>query len=545
MKNITEIYCPNCGAPAHFDIENQIYLCRYCDSRIQTGEALREKQGFRKIHADKLKNDVKKFRLSSATCNNCGATVMFEENEPLSDCGFCGSSLVLSEYLDTENFPECIIPFAITENEAKQRLSEWCEKNSSKREAKKLRDLIPQLKGYYLPYELVRGPVHMHVSRISGKSVYDCEGHITDEFVNRSKQLDNLLLDGMEPFDMESLVDFDFSYVAGHHVKICDTNDSTLESRIQKEVSRSYTPAVRKTLDTRAVNVNAEVNDALRYPVLLPVYYICEGNIMAAVNGQAGKVSVRAEKESHYHFMPWWFKAIISILVLCGITFGVCYLLKLALPETLFISGTLGFFFYIVVLCLFSDTTRNKFSVEAGREIYTSGEQTFHREKGGLVQNETILKRKVSKPVYFYKVNGIKQPVELKFATPLRFISMILLAMAILFLPVIFALLINGFNFSNIHLGGSAVWFCIFVPVVPILLLKVGIVELYEHPWIYYRNEKGRKKRYRGEKKKFKIDGETIMAVLVFVFVPPSSLAVWFGLICFAVMVYLTAGFGW
>lgn len=30
----------------------------------------------------------------------------------------------------------------------------------------------------------------------------------------------------------------------------------------------------------------------------------------------------------------------------------------------------------------------------------------------------------------------------------------------------------------------------------------------------------------------------------MFVFIPPASLAVWFGIICFGVMVYLTAGFG-
>ena len=48
---------------------------------------------------------------------------------------------------------------------------------------------------------------------------------------------------------------------------------------------------------------------------LLPVYYIAEGETMAAVNGQTGKVSVRAEKASHYYFLPWWFKAILATLL--------------------------------------------------------------------------------------------------------------------------------------------------------------------------------------------------------------------------------------
>ena len=81
------------------------------------------------------------------------------------------------------------------------------------------------------------------------------------------------------------------------------------------EAGEAYRPAVRKVLETQAVNVRADVSSAIRLPVLLPVYYICRGNLMAAVNGQTGKVSVRAEKDSHYVFLPWWLKAILSVLV--------------------------------------------------------------------------------------------------------------------------------------------------------------------------------------------------------------------------------------
>ena len=57
---------------------------------------------------------------------------------------------------------------------------------------------------------------------------------------------------------------------------------------------------------------------------------------------------------------------------------------------------------------------------------------------------------------------------------------MILLSIVALFLPVIVALFLTGFDFQKINLGGSAVWFCIAVPVVPIYLLKFGIVELHD-----------------------------------------------------------------
>ena len=544
MDKITDVRCPGCGAPAYFDIVEQTYLCRYCGGRVGIGEVLREKQGFRALRTEKLKSSVKSFKLLSACCEGCGAAVVFEENEALSECAFCGRSVVRTAYLDTDGLPESVIPFSVTIEEAAEALQAWCRDNKGKREAKKLQKLISKLKGYYLPYELVRGPVHMQVSRMKGSAVYDCEGYLSDEFVNRSAQLDNLLLDGMEPFDTEQMTDFDFAYVAGHRVKISDISDSALERRVSDEAAAAYTPAVRKILETNAVSISADAGDAMRYPVLLPVYYICEGSLMATVNGQTGKVSVRAEKESHYHFAPWWLKAFAATLILAGAAFGACYLFGMDITGALLLTGMLGFFFFVVTLCVYSDTAKNKFSVESGRRIYTSGEQTFRHERGGPVQSESILKRKAAKPVFFCKINGIRQPAELRFTTPIRVLSMLLLSAAALFLPVIFALIINGFDFSRINLGGSAVWFCIFVPVVPIFLLKFGIVQLHYHPWIYYRTETGRRKRYRGDKKGFKINSDTIKTILIAVFVPPVSLAVWFAIICFCVMVYLTAGFG-
>ena len=538
---ITDIHCPQCGAPADFDIVKQMYVCGHCGGTVGISEAQKEKQGFRKLQREKLKNSVKKYRLFSTSCSGCGAEVVFEENEALSGCPFCGRSLVRTEYLSSKNMPESVVPFGITQKEAEERLEEWCRKNRGKQEAKQLLPLISELKGFYLPYEMVRGPVHMRASRMDAESVYRCEGFMENAFVNCSKQLDNLLLDGMEPFDLNGLTEFEFGYVAGHHVKTPDINGKDLEQRVCQEVEECYTPAVRKTLETKAVSIKASAESAITMPVLLPVYYICKGDLMAAVNGQTGKVSVRALKESHYYFLPWWLKAIIATLVMSGAAFGAMYLFGMNLGGSLLITAVLAFYFFIVLLCYYSDTTKNSFSVEAGREIYTSGDATFHRERGKLVQSDEILERKTVPPVFFSRINGEDQPVEMRFTTPSRVIRMILLSIVALFLPVIIALFLTGFDFQKINLGGSAVWFCIAVPVVPIYLLKFGIVELHDRPWIYILSKDGKKKRYRPKPNADDVK-DVVFGFLRALIIPPISLAVWFGILSFCVMVYLTAG---
>ena len=539
-EKITDIRCPVCNGPAQFDIVRQEYRCGYCGGKVGIDEALQQKQGFRAMQKEKISNAIKSYDLMQATCSGCGATIVFEENEALASCAFCGRSLVRTKYLHDDRLPECVIPFRITEKEAKELLSEWCRNNRGRPEAKKLGPLIPQLKGFYLPYELVRGPVHMKVSRMDRGARYDCEGFINDEFVNRSEQLDNLLLDGMEPFDMDGVREFDPAYIAGHRVKISDTGDDELVRRAGSETAQTYTPYLGKVMQTRELDIDADVSSAVRLPALLPVYYISEGGLMAAVNGQTGKVSVRALKETRYYFLPWWFKAILATLTFSAVLFFSLLLFGANAGSALFVTGLTDIIFMVITLCLYSDTARNEFSVSAGHKVFTSGEKTFRREHGLLVLDDRLLKRKVSEPVFFLRLRDKLTPVVLKFATPGRILRMALLTLTALFLPVILALLINGFNFEMLELGGSMAWFCVAVPVVPIYLLKFGVVDLYDRPLIYEIKENGKTKRYR-EKREIKITREGILTALRIMFIPPASLAFWFGVISFFTMVYLTA----
>ena len=541
MTKLTDIHCPGCGAPANFNIMTQQYHCGYCGGSVTIAGAQEQKRGFRKMRAGHLQNSVRQYRLSKASCSGCGAELVFEEGEALSNCAFCGRSLVRQDYLETSNMPESVIPFRLTEDEARACLLEWCRNNKRKPEAEHVEALLPKLKGFYLPYELVCGPVHMRVRRMSASRNYSCEGFLYDAFVNRSAQLDNLLLDGMEPFDVSAMAEFDFAYVAGHRVKTPDVADKNLEARVGTEAAETYMPAVRRVMQAKAVNISADVSSAVRYPVLLPVYFINEGNVCAAVNGQTGKVSVRAEKDSHYIFLPWWLKAILGTAGATLAVLGAMVLFGMDFASAAMICAMLGVTLLVILLCMYSDTVRNRFAVVSGRKIFTSGKRTFRREGGALVLEEEILERKVSEPVFTEKLDGIVQPVVLRFTPVRRLIEAVALTLGALFLPVILALFINGFDFGRLELRGSAVWFCIAVPVVPVFLLK-GIAELYDNPWVYRIDAYGKKRRY---KRKKDIDmpsaGSIVKTVLVLLFKPPVCFAVWFGIFSMIAMVYLTA----
>ncbi len=519
-----------------------MYKCRYCGGSVKIDKAMQEHRGFRSIQKKKMDEAIGKFELQKASCTGCGAQVVFNKGEAIANCAFCGRSLVREEFVKAQAIPEFVVPFTILPDEAKDILESWCKKNSGKAEAKALKKKLGDLKGCYLPYELVRGPVDSVIRRVEGGQTYECGGFADEVFVNCSIDLDNRLLDGMEPYNLDELTGFDFAYVAGHQVKVGDITGEELENRIKNEISDDYLPVIQKTLEAKAVSINVNADEILRMPVLLPVYYLSFDGFMAAVNGQTGKVSVRAVKESHYVIFPWWLKALFWDVVLTGI---ICLIMALFGADTELIQtagGCIGFFLAMAFLTAYSEHMgNNKVLIEAGRKIFTSKGGPFVRKGGKLTQLGDKLEKPLTKPVFFMNLDGTREAVELKFTGTSRVIRALLLGLIVIFLPAIIALFIVGFDFSQLHLLGGAVWYCLTVPLTPVVLIKFGRLEIYDRPWIYILDEDGNKKRYKKKLNLGYTPGEIVKGCLKALFKPPASLLVWFVIIALIASVWMTA----
>lgn len=80
-------------------------------------------------------------------CSKCGAKVVPPKDSVLSTCDFCSAKIVGREMIETEYFPETIIPFFITLEEAKERIKDWANKNKKRPESEKLLSNINGLQG--------------------------------------------------------------------------------------------------------------------------------------------------------------------------------------------------------------------------------------------------------------------------------------------------------------------------------------------------------------------------------------------------------------
>ena len=534
-NKLLDIHCSTCGAPARYDIVRHTYTCAYCGSETGISEALAEKQGFRALCRKRLGAQRESFHAASAHCSGCGATIILPENEPLANCSFCGRALVRKEYLKASEFPELIIPFSLTKEEAIERFEEWCAANSMKREAAHLRACLTEVEGYYLPYELVRGPIDCAVSREGAAREFECGGFLNGIFVNTSKQLDNLTLNGMEPFDLSELQEFDFGYLAQQKAKVLDIDSKQLEWRVAQEVASNYTPIVEKTMETRNIDVKPHVGQLLRMPILLPVYYIRRGDVCAAVNGQTGKVAVRSEHAKKT--LPWWIRPIAATLAAFLVAFAIASFVLQNVEGGLVMAGMITLVMGLIFYTAFSNAYEGTKRKTLDPEIFTS-DQTFVRGRDGkLHPREGTIATDSVEPLFFEDIDGERTQVQIRFTTVSRTIKMLALGIAVIFLPAIIAFILSGFDYQSLDIAGSAVWLCIFVPVVPAYYIKMGRIDIYENPYVWRIDESGRRRKVPMKSR------TTTVKDVVKAFFSPGLIAAGLVLVLFFIMsVYLTMG---
>ena len=72
---ITDIHCPQCGAPADFDIVRQLYVCGHCGGSVGVSEAQKEKQSYRDRQRGMLRKEIRKYKLFHTACTGCRKAV--------------------------------------------------------------------------------------------------------------------------------------------------------------------------------------------------------------------------------------------------------------------------------------------------------------------------------------------------------------------------------------------------------------------------------------------------------------------------------------
>ena len=296
------IYCRNCGAPAGFDILHQTYRCPSCGEITGIQEAKKSVYEWRELQKKNTEARFDGQNLEEHDCPSCGARLVFKPGEASETCDFCGSRLISRELTDPGQLPELIIPFFITPEEARKRLLDWGHTHENTPEGRSVVSNMNRFHGCYLPYQIVRGPVRGTVTREGNSRKYQCAGYLKGTTVHTSSQLDNLVLNEMEPFDWSAARPFEYGYIAGQNVKLSDISDAQTDDRIREEPAGDFLPEVERVMQSSGVKVETETGDMYAVSALLPVYFIKSGKLTAVMNGQTGRIAVSKDRKKETRF---------------------------------------------------------------------------------------------------------------------------------------------------------------------------------------------------------------------------------------------------
>ncbi len=486
--HVDEITCTHCGGIAQYNKENQKYLCAYCGSET-TVESYREAQ-WKQLNKNQWNEIERNEKVSE--CPNCGSVVIFQKGEASETCAFCGSHLVDSAIRNDEHVPEFIIPFVLTEEEAKERLKTFASKSNTK-DMRRVLQNINELKGYYLPYRMIRGPLQGSAYRDLMSRKYQYRGYLEYAFIQSSKQMDNELLDQVEPFDLSMLKPMKEEYIGGYRVKLEDLADGEIQSRTLKEAQLRYRPYVNQALHHFDAEVEVKRGDFLQIPILLPVYVQKVGGYFAIVNGQTGKVVIDSSKKAKESKLWLVEPTVLTLLAMLA----AAYFFNGYLEGILMAGVIAGLVFYTAF-----GQDRNGVLI---RKIYKSkdSQATRFQEQLLIDEKQTSFKNVFPNTPIFYVHEGNQDiQVELKFYSIPRILEMSIRLFILIFLPAICAAILSIVMNGNMNAiftlpyQYGAAWYVMAGSIAIIYWIRGVRWDVFNHPILYQILPDGKRKLY-------------------------------------------------
>lgn len=310
MSKVIDNKCLACNAPIKFDPKLGKFKCEYCKSEF-TAEQLKDMSN-EKISTEKEAVDDK---YMSYNCPDCGANIITDEETAATFCIYCGNSSIIKNRLTGKFAPSKIIPFKTTKEDAIKAF----------KGLKKGRPLVPKsfisekniekITGVYIPFWLfdimVDGTIEAKGTKVQHWSRGNTRYTKTDYYEmirSGSMEFDRIPVDGstkfndeimntIEPFDYNELVDYNHAYLSGFLAEKYNVDEKeSVEFAKNRALSSGkdimMNDMVGYSSKTEKSNTLNSIEQKTEY-VLLPVWMV---NVkynndfyLFAMNGQTGE----------------------------------------------------------------------------------------------------------------------------------------------------------------------------------------------------------------------------------------------------------------
>lgn len=413
MANVQNYTCPSCGGPLAFDTASGKLLCSYCNSTFDPDQIASEySAGFDGNTEWKTESTSSDWgedahAIREYNCPSCGATIICDSQTAATSCPYCDNPTIVETQFQGSLRPDYIIPFKLKKEEAVNALKEFYRKKPLLPKKFAEENHLEEAKGIYVPFWFFDGTAvgsatfnasSSHTEQRGDETVritksYLCERSGEISFngvpVDASRQMDDKLMDSIEPYDYASLTEFSTGFLPGYYADIHDVSAEECFPRANTRCAATFLSALRGTVkgyesvSLASKNISLQ-KGTVRYG-LLPVYILntkCNDALYTfAVNGQTGKTVGNLPSSKGKAAARFFRNFFIALAIAALAAFGL-----MSLSESPDVALPLGAFALFVALMtgvigLVRDKSKMKTVLEAREaDRYTNGSLILHSQ---------------------------------------------------------------------------------------------------------------------------------------------------------------------
>lgn len=348
MGKVLDNQCPCCKAVLLYNASLEKWKCEYCNNEFTIDD-------LKKIQDTTLKKsykeDLKDENYVEYYCNNCGAKIVADEQTAATFCLYCGNTAILKNKLSGEFKPSKIIPFKMEKQDAVEAFKSLAKGRPFIPKSFISEKNVEKITGLYVPFWLFHinagGMVKATGTRVTHWSRGNTHYTKTDYYdllrrgkmsfnripVDGSTRFDDDLMNSLEPFYYNYLIDYNHAYLSGYLAERYDVSEEDAYPAAEKRVLSTAEEVMlndmgtyhSKKVNDKTISTNKKEAEYVLLPVWMVNVKYNNNYYIFAMNGQTGEIvgNIPLDKKKVAIWSIGLFLIVFSLVILISFIFFI------------------------------------------------------------------------------------------------------------------------------------------------------------------------------------------------------------------------------